>query len=258
MLFFGEEDVRIQQHLSGSSEALRALEHYARAAGVCRQQTLCAYLEGEPGTRACGRCDVCKPSLARAPKPRRRKALSKRERALVLRALERLGRAVSVEALSRALRGWEVQRLAKGDLLTLPELGKLQRHDDQAIRDALDDLVREGALRRRLGPRGPVVASLGLADDASDLLRDRPLPPPTSGATSIAPELDRACRAKARELQMRPSALLPKRAIVGIDRARPETLEALRRVPGVRELAVAQLGEELLALVERYAFSRAR
>ena len=258
VLFFGDEDVRIQQHLSGSSEALRALEHYARVEGVCRQQTLCEYLEGEPGAGACGRCDVCKPSLRRGPKLRRRKPLSKRDRALVVRALRRLGRAVSVDALSRALRGWEVKRLSKGDLLTLPELGALERHDDQAIRDALDDLVFEGTLRRRMGARGPVVALAGLVDEEPDLLRDRTLPPPTAGVTSIAPELDRACKAKARQLDVRPSALLPKRAIVGIDRARPETLEALRRVPGVRDFAVEHMGEELLALVERYAFSRAR
>ena len=257
VLFFGDDDVRIQQHLSGSNEALQALEQYARVDTVCRQQTLCEYLEGGPGTAACGRCDVCRPSLRRAPAPRRRKPLTKADRALLVRALRRLDRPVALEALSRALRGWEVKRLSKADLLTLPELGALERHDDAAIRAAVDDMVTEGRLRRRMAPRGPLVM-LATADDTQPQFRERALPPPTAGATSIAPELDRACRAKARELAVRPSALLPRRAIVGIDRARPETLDELRRVPGVRESTVESMGEELLALVERYAVSRAR
>jgi ATP-dependent DNA helicase RecQ len=257
VLFFGEDDIRIQQHLSGSNEALQALEHYARVDTVCRQQTLCEYLEGGPGTDACGRCDVCRPALRRAPAPRRRKALTKADRALVIRVLKRLDRPVALDALSRALRGWEVKRLSKADLLTLPELGALERHDDTAVRAAVDELVTEGRLRRRMAPRGPMVM-LASADDSAPQYRERTLPPPTAGATSIAPELDRACRAKARELAVRPSALLPRRAIVGIDRARPETLDELRRVPGVRESTVEAMGEELLALVERYAVSRAR
>ncbi len=257
VLYFGPEDLEIQRHLAGGSEALSALEHYAHADEACRQETLCTYLEGESVPLRCGRCDVCKPSLQRVPKPRRRKALTKADRAVVLRALRRVGRAVPIDALSRALRGWEVKRLARADLLTLPELGALERHDDVAVREALDDMVAAGVLRRRPGRRGPTVAIPG-GEDEETTLRERAVPPPTSGLSSIAPELDRACRAKARELGIRPSALLPRRAIVGIDRARPESLEDLRRVSGVREQAVEAMGEELLALVERYALSRVR
>ncbi len=257
VLYFGQQDVDIQRHLAGGGEALGALEHYAQADAACRQETLCTYLEGQTIALRCGRCDVCKPSLQRAPKPRRRRALTKADRATVLRALRRLGRRVSIEALSRTLRGWEVKRLARADLLMLPELGALERHDDVAIGEALDDMVTEGTLRRRPGRRGPTVA---LADAPEDepAFAERALPPPTSGLSSIAPELDRACRIKARELGVRPSALLPRRAIVGIDRARPESLDALRRVCGVGDQAVEAMGEELLALVERYALSRVR
>jgi len=258
VLFFGDDDVRIQQHLAGSSEALTALVHYAQGEGLCRQQVLCTYLSGEAGEAECGRCDVCRPSLQRAPAPKRRKALTKADRALLVRALRRLGRAVPIEALSRALRGWEVKRLSKADLLTLPELGALERHDDVAVREAIEDLVAEGRLRHRMGTRGPMVILASLAEDDPEAFRERALPPPTAGATSIAPELDRACRAKARQLAVRPSALLPRRTIVGIDRARPKTMDELRRVPGMRESTVEAMGEELLALVERYAWSRAR
>jgi superfamily II DNA helicase RecQ len=256
VLYFGDEDVRIQQHLSGSSEALQALEHYATTDAVCRQQTLCEYLEGRTVTDVCGRCDVCRPSLARAPKPRARKPLTKRDRTIILRAMRRLNRAVLLEALSRALRGWEVKRLGRGDLLTLPELGALERHDDVALRAAFDDLVEEGVLRRRRSPRGPMLVLAGADDEPT--YQERALPPPTTGITSIAPELDRACRSKARELSVRPSALLPRRTIVAIDRRRPTTLDELRRVPGMRESTVEAMGEELLALVERYASSRER
>lgn len=257
VLYFGDEDIRIQRHLAGSSEALSALEHYAQSDSVCRQQALCEYLEGEAGEDLCGRCDVCKPSLRRAPAPKRRKPLTKADRKIVIRALRRLGRPVLLEALSRALRGWEVKRLSKADLLTLPELGALQRYDDTAVVEALDDLALEGLVRRRMGRRGPTVALAGVDDDELSL-RDRALPPPTSGSTSIAPELDRACRAKARQLDVRPSALMARRTLVGIDRARPTTLDELRRVPGMRESTVQAMGEELLALVERYALSRVR
>jgi len=257
VLYFGDEDVRIQQHLAGSSEALSALEHYAQTDSVCRQQSLCEYLEGEPGEDLCGRCDVCKPSLRRAPAPKRRKPLTKADRRIVVRALRRLGRPVLIEALCRALRGFEVKRLSKADLLTLPELGALQRHDDAAVLEALDDLALEGVVRRRMGRRGPTVALAGVDDDELSL-RDRCMPPPTSGSTSIAPELDRACRAKARQMDVRPSALMARRTLVGIDRARPTTLDELRRVPGMRESTVQAMGEELLALVERYALSRVR
>ena len=258
VLFFGEEDIRIQQHLAGSSEALQAIEHYATVDSICRQQTLCEYLEGGPGADPCKRCDVCRPSLRRAPKPRRRKPLPKTDRAVILRALRRLGRPVLIESLSRALRGCEVKRLGRADLLTLPELGKLDRHDDVALRAALDEMVADGVLRRRRAQRGPIVMLAGADDVDEPAYRERPLPPPTSGATSIAPELDRACRAKARELSMRPSALLPRRTIVAIDRRRPTSLDELRRVPGMREATVEAMGEELLALVERYASSRVR
>lgn len=257
VLYFGEEDVRIQQHLAGSSEALRALEHYAHNDSICRQQTLCEYLEGEPRESPCGRCDVCKPSLQRAPAPKRRKPLTQVERKLVVRALRRLARPVLVEALCRALRGWEVNRLSKADLLTLPELGALERHDDKAVLEALDELVSEGILRRRMGRRGPTIALAGVDDDEQSV-RERALPPPTSGSSSIAPELDRACRAKARQLDVRASTLLARRTLVGIDRIRPQTLDELRRVPGMRESTVLAMGEELLALVERFALSRVR
>lgn len=257
VLYFGEEDVRIQQHLAGSSEALSALEHYAQTDSICRQQTLCEYLEGEPGEDPCGRCDVCKPSLKRAPAPKKRKPLTKADRKIVVRALRRLGRPVLIEALCRALRGWEVNRLSKADLLTLPELGSLARHDDKAVVEALDDLVLEGLLRRRMGRRGPTIALAGVDDDEQSS-RERSMPPPTSGSTSIAPELDRACRAKARQLDLRASALMARRTLVGIDRVRPQTLDELRRIPGMRESTVQAMGEELLALVERYALSRVR
>ncbi len=51
---------------------------------------------------------------------------------------------------------------------------------------------------------------------------------------------------------------MARRTLVGIDRARPTTLDELRRVPGMRESTVQAMGEELLELVERYALSRVR
>ncbi|MEM6291272.1 MAG: ATP-dependent DNA helicase RecQ [Myxococcota bacterium] len=257
LLFYGEADFAIQRHLAGGrgTEPLLELQRYAEAEQTCRQQTLCRYLQGDDVEVSCGRCDACRPSLRRAPKPVKRPRLTQKERAMLVRVVGRLKRPVPLEALSRALRGWEVNRLARADLLTLPELGSLEHRDAGAIADAVEEAIEMGRLRRRFGSSGPVICVAG--DDDNDE-RELKRPPPTAGITSIAPELSRACRGRARELGVKPTQLLPRRAILGIDRKRPETLDELRRVPGVRESTVEAMGEELIALVQRYASSRAR
>ncbi len=266
VMFYAPLDLQTWAHLhatAGLSEtrelALQAVQTYAEQSSSCRQRELCSYLSGARVEVTCRRCDVCRPGRRRALAAPSRVAagLSTQEAESVVTAVSRLRRPVAARSLIWALRGTEARRIARGDLLTLPEFGALARHAEPVVRGAIDDLLAAGRLRR-CGPRGATISVPGSpsAGAPSRQVRPKLLPRPTAGASSIAPEVDRACRAKARELQLRPSALLPRRAIVGIDRLRPESIEELRRIPGMRELVVEAMGDELLALVQRYASRR--
>lgn len=254
VLFFGPSDLQIQRHLGSTrSEVLDAMETYATDEEQCRQATLCSYLQGESVDVTCGRCDVCKPTKRRRLPSVSRPQLGETQHETILRAVTRLRRPVAQQTLSRMLRGCDVNRLVRADLLTSPDLGALAGFDERAVLDAIEALLSMGTLSR--GPRGDQVCmpSKDIEPVTRTLTRTLPI---TAGLGSIAPEVDRACRAKARQLRVRPASLLPRRAIVGIDRLRPTTLDELRRVPGMRESTIEAMGEELLALVEHYASSR--
>lgn len=81
---------------------------------------------------------------------------------------------------------------------------------------------------------------------------------PRSGVNSMVPEIERYRQQQAYALQCRPQHVLARRAVIALDRERPQTLEALARLTGWQGTKLDHHGPELLALVERYSRQRRR
>jgi ATP-dependent DNA helicase RecQ len=75
---------------------------------------------------------------------------------------------------------------------------------------------------------------------------------PTSGAGSIAPELDRYRKRMAGRLKWKAYMVFQRKVILAIDRHRPTTLAELARIPGLGPAKIERFGEDILALVRRY------
>jgi DNA helicase-2/ATP-dependent DNA helicase PcrA len=70
--------------------------------------------------------------------------------------------------------------------------------------------------------------------------------------SSIAIELDRFRKRRARELKWKAYMVFQRTTIAAIDKQRPTSHEALLRIPGLGPAKVARFGDEILAVVRRY------
>jgi superfamily II DNA helicase RecQ len=85
------------------------------------------------------------------------------------------------------------------------------------------------------------------------IARARELASRAPRTTSIAIELDRYRKRRARELRWKAYMVFQRGAIAAIDRQRPTSKEALARIPGLGPAKIDRFGDDILALVRRYS-----
>ena len=276
LLLFGPGDLMTQRKLqtggstSAASElrteqALAAVERYARAAR-CRQAMLCAHFTGTDDHPACGVCDACVDPDAVAVEVAPRPAvapLADEARQVILDAVARLRKPVGKGNLARALRGSKAKGL--GELIHLPEYGRLKAAGEDEVIATIEALIRERRLARR-GQKYPTVWLAGRPVRPAEARPERaaagPAARPARGrrprGSDVARELDRYRRKMARELNWKSYMVFQRRVIAAIDQQRPSSREALARIPGLGPAKIARFGDDILALVRRHAGAEAR
>ncbi|HSK01231.1 MAG TPA: RecQ family ATP-dependent DNA helicase [Kofleriaceae bacterium] len=286
LLLYGPGDLVTQRRLheleGGSAlmarrreEALEAVTAYAFA-DRCRQQVLCAHFTGGGEHAACGRCDACvDPEGTRARRAARPGAEDAEEaeivplpadaRQLIVDAVGALGRGVGRLNLARALRGSRGKAMTAHGLLHLPQHGLLHEASEASILAAIDELVKQRRLVRR-GRKYPTLALPGAARSSTSVDWSGPgtagRPDRTAGAgarrrlprtTDVKLELDRYRKRMARRLRWKTYMVLQRATIVAIDQHRPASHADLARIPGLGPAKIARFGDDILAVVRRYA-----
>lgn len=273
VLYFGAGDLMTQRRLSQSGSrnavlearrehALEAIERYATSIH-CRHQALVAHFTAsalceEP---LCGRCDVCVDSDAVREEQRAVEAiveplhtLAPEAKQVILAAIGRLRRPAGKTNLARALRGSRAKSLARGGLLTLPEYGSLANYSEADIVAAVDELLDDGSLKRT-GRKYPTVWLPGKS------LRGTTRDPSTAPRRSsryggpIARALDNYRRRKAKALKWKTYMVFQRKVMLAIDRAEPQSLAELERIPGLGPAKVARFGDDILELVRAHGRS---
>ncbi|MEO6775672.1 MAG: ATP-dependent DNA helicase RecQ [Kofleriaceae bacterium] len=261
LLLYGAADLATQRRIAeggGRASTLEdALDRVARYATEwrCRQRMLCEHFTGQPDPVACTACDVCRDpdrEQAAAPLVPPARALGAAEQQIILAALAAHGRAVGKGNLAKALRGSHAKPIQIHGLDRLPQHGSLAGCSEDDLAATIEALVRERRLVRR-GRKFPTVAlptptARPRATRSSFTRRGRD----GSSASSITVELDRFRKRMARQLKWKPYMVFHNRTIAAIDRARPDSLAALDRIPGLGTAKIARFGDELLGIIRRY------
>jgi ATP-dependent DNA helicase RecQ len=242
------------------------------AAERCRQQILCAHFTGSDEHPACGRCDVCvDPERVReghegraaveAAEAAEIASLPAAARQVIVDAVGALGRGVGKVNLAKALRGSRAKAMTANGLLHLPQHGALQDASEASILVAIDELVRERRLVRR-GRKYPTLALPGAQPArAGRAAREHGEPGGERGdrrrrlprTTDVKLELDRYRKRMARQLRWKTYMVLQRATIVAIDQQRPASHADLARIPGLGPAKIARFGDDILAVVRRYA-----
>jgi ATP-dependent DNA helicase RecQ len=239
------------------------MERYATSV-QCRHQSLVAHFTARPRGEdpVCGQCDVC--TNSDAVREKQRAAETKREpvrplapeaKRVILAAVERLRRPVGKSNLARALRGSRAKSLARGGLLTLPEYGSLKSYGEADIVAAVDELLTEGGLKRT-GRKYPTVWIPGKPLRGS--ARASTTSPPRRSSRyggSIARALDNYRRRKAKALKWKTYMVFQRKVMLAIERAEPQSVEELERIPGLGPAKVARFGDDILELVRAHGKS---
>ncbi|HEY6038989.1 MAG TPA: RecQ family ATP-dependent DNA helicase, partial [Kofleriaceae bacterium] len=265
LLLYGPGDLMTQRRIAEGGgrklaldEALAGVAHYATS-WTCRQQMLCAHFTGHADHAACGTCDVCKePERERLakPVPVAARVLGSAEQQLILAALAAHGRAVGKGTLAKALRGSRAKPVLTNHLDRLAQHGALPSCSEDDLVATMEQLVRERRLIRR-GKKYPTIALP--APSAQQRAGRKPFVRrgrDGSSTSSITVELDRFRKRMARQLKWKPYMVFQNRTIAAIDRARPDSLAALDRIPGLGPNRIARFGDELLSIVRRYGGTR--
>ncbi|MBA2544274.1 MAG: ATP-dependent DNA helicase RecQ [Deltaproteobacteria bacterium] len=271
VLMFGPADLAVQRRLhdhatgagsgrDGVSAAARhesglaAVERYANQA-VCRQQQLCAHFTGTEDHAACGCCDAClDPEGCSTVSDEPVEALAADQLQTIIAAVGELPRPVGKGALTKALRGSRAKAVQVHGLLRLSQHGSLAACSEASVEAAVEQLIRERKLVRR-GRKYPTLALPTATPHRERAARTTDRTPRTarpSRTASIAIELDRFRKRRARELRWKAYMVFQRNTIAAIDKQRPQSHEALARIPGLGPAKIARFGDEILAVVRRY------
>jgi ATP-dependent DNA helicase RecQ len=274
VLFFGASDLMTQRRLAATSaggaliarrraEALAAIERYATQAR-CRQQALVAHFTGGTVGDPCGRCDVCSGAAVAETAPRVVPAraeptadLPAEALAIVVRAVGSITRPVGKTNLARALRGSRARALARGGLLAMPDHGALAEYGEAQIAAAIDALVGEGRLRRT-GRKYPTVWLPGRPIRAPHPSGETRVATSAARARSqrwggpVARALDNYRRRQARALRWKTYMVFQHNVLLAIDRALPDSRDALAKIPGLGPAKLERFGDDILALVRQH------
>jgi ATP-dependent DNA helicase RecQ len=258
LLLFGPGDLVTQRRISQhggtrqalAEEALAAVASYATA-WTCRQVRLCAHFTGEHDLATCGTCDACRgPDDAPTPTADAR-PLDATAQQVILAALTAHGRAVGKGTLAKALRGSRAKPVLVNQLDRLAQHGALAASAEDEIAATIEAMVRDRRLVRR-GRKYPTVTIAGPAKARAPRAAYARRGRDGSRTSSITVELDRYRKRMARELRWKAYMVFQRKAMMAIDRDRPDSLTALARIPGLGANRIARFGEDLLAIVRRY------
>jgi ATP-dependent DNA helicase RecQ len=268
VLFFGRADLATQRRLSASENtssalekrreaALAAVEQYATSVR-CRHQALVAHFTAGEEHPACGRCDVCVDPDAVTewvePAAPEIEALDENALSMVLAAVDRLTRPVGKTNLAKALRGGRAKSLSRGGLLTMPEYGSLAHYTEASIVGAIDNLIADGSLKRtgRKYPTvwipGKPVRAARVAESSTAAAKRRT----SRYGGPVARALDNYRKRTARALKWKTYMVFQRNVMIAIDRAEPDSLEALERIPGLGPAKIERFGDDILALVREH------
>jgi ATP-dependent DNA helicase RecQ len=289
VLMFGTADLMTQRRLmeSGPTSAtmerhreasLAAVERYATERR-CRQQVLCAHFTGRDDHEVCGLCDACvepgdaggdevsaEVRAAAAP-------LASSARELIVAAVAAMARPMGKANLARALRGSKAKAITLNGLDRIPQHGALADETEEAIVATIEALIGERRLIKA-GRKFPTVwtpgrplrparaAADGAGPDArfprTALSKAATVRKGARGrggrapTTDITRDLENFRRRKARELKWKSYMVFQQRTIVAIDQHKPQTIDALARIPGLGPAKIERFGGEILAMVKRH------
>ncbi len=273
LMFFGAADLMTQRRLQTrsrtsaameqrASEAIAAIERYANSLD-CRQRVLCGHFTGTDDHHPCGLCDVCvdEPAVRRALEnvPTRVaptiESLPEDAKQAITSAVGRLRRPAGKSNLAKALRGSRAKSLSRGGLLQLAEHGALSDYNEASIVAAIDELIDVGTLQKT-GRKYPTVWLAGRPVRAprttgGATAGDKPKRPRRPRYSGLTRELENFRKRQARALKWKAYMVFQRRVIVAIDEARPDSLDALGRIPGLGPAKIDRFGYELLDIVRR-------
>lgn len=271
MLFHGAADVMTQRRLmSGKGaariskrlqehreQALEALRSYATG-DQCRQRVLCAHFDATSEHPACGCCDVCTGSVAKAsataakPMPVAATLNAEEEhavRAQVLAMMGALHKPLGKMTLVRGLRGSKAKIVRAAKLHTLPGFGALHKHSEATLTAVFEALQSEGMLV----VRGRKYPTLWLSGKDDPMRRGSGRAKKTrarGGGSELARALENFRRRTARRLKVKPFMVFHRKVVTAVARARPQTTTDLALIPGLGPVTVERYGREILALIE--------
>lgn len=268
LMFFSAGDMVTQRRLGAGTvselvtrrkqAALAAIEGYAHEVR-CRQDVLVEHFLPDSLSAPCEVCDICTNkddvvAAANTAAPVKvLEQLSDEDLQTIVQAVDRLRRPVGRLNLAKALRGGQAKSLSRGGLLTLPEYGTLKGYDEPSVVAAIDALLSTGVLMRA-GKKYPTVWIAGkpirakVADDGAPK-KARKTP---QRAGNIARSLDNYRKQEARKLKWKPYMVMQRKALMAIDKERPDSLDSLLRIPGLGPAKVERFGADILEIVRKY------
>ena len=262
-LAFSPADGRTHARLRGAAEArapFETLTAYAYASS-CRQQLIARHFSEEEELPACAVCDVCtRPGAVReqlassarartltgsAPAAKRAACIPLDEEQIkrVIAFVDALRKPVGRRAIVKALRGSRARDVSRKGLGKNPHFAALGDSSEQAIFDALDDLLARDLLVRK----GKKYPTLWVAGKAVRTPRKRA--PHAPAANTLQRALERYRRAEAKRRRIKPYQVFQNRTLEALCAQRPRSTHELLAVWGLGEERVKNYGADLLQLL---------
>ena len=242
---------------------LRDMERYAASVG-CRHKRLVSYF-GETFTKDdCGACDYCLGELEAVPE-----AITVARK--ILSCVARVGQRFGAAHVTNVLRGSDSEQVRSRGHHELSVFGLMKDATIDELRGYIDQLLAHGLLQQG-GDEYPI---LQITNDGVALLKDAGADPTLTLARQKRPDrrtpkrprvetegwdgVDRALFEELRVLRMEiarrrrvpPYVIFHDTTLREIARSKPKTKEELRHVYGVGDRKAEDLGEIVLAVVNR-------
>jgi len=251
-----DEMGQLPEVTAAQTELLHDMQRFCNSQ-ECRHRALSRYFGQGYEKEDCGACDVC---LTPADLLENGTEVAQR----VLSCVEGLGSPFGVDYLVDVLTGTGSQRNQQHR--NLPEFGTLRSLSKDAVRDVVYQLIEQGLLERTKGDR-PVLklrpSGRGVLSGRTEvtLFAPKSLTPKQSNREEAGwRNVDRGLFERLREVRrdIAVSQGVPAFVVLGdgtlreLARLRPTSLAAFRRVPGIGDRKLAELGERFIAAIVAY------
>jgi ATP-dependent DNA helicase RecQ len=258
-----EEQHPPPEQVEAQMELLRDMQNLA-AGSQCRHRALSRYFGQDYDQKNCGACDICLEEREAIPESTE---LAK----TLLGGVQALRRPFGIAYVVDVLCGARGERIERNRHNTLPEYGAFKAAGKPAVRDLLQQLIDQGYLDRSEAEY-PV---LSLTHAGQQVLRGReevtlrkpagPAPAPTAVEAVSWQGVDRGLFEYLRDLRRRiaderklPAFTVFNDAVLReLARIRPADSSAMRRVKGIGEQKLSDLGPAFLDAIVRYCRAHA-